>query len=251
MDPSRGKNSNCRDDGGIYWDIFNQVDFSKISPVDVQLESDPKEAPDQALPKSQHVHQETHEEYVLADNHGDVKYGSYMSRRLIQNVDLCVICVGAFSLQKEERGEQHSILTLTEDPASDYSFVACTPRVQRIVHRATQNFIQVLQNNFAKLDLGARLAKAIRSTRDFEFLETSCGIHSKVNPNFMVKVMIRSLQRFLLKQENRKLTAPLEKSRGLAKIASLATSSQKIGRLFSTVVIFSKKPVKVARPLSM
>jgi len=67
----------------------------------------------------------------------------------------------------------------------------------------------------------------------------------------MVKVMIRSLQRFLLKQENRKLTAPLEKSRGLAKIASLATSSQKIGRLFSTVVIFSKKPVKVARPLSM
>jgi hypothetical protein len=65
----------------------------------------------------------------------------------------------------------------------------------------------------------------------------------------MVKVMIRSLQRFVLKQENRKLTAPLEKSKGLAKIASLATSSKKVPRLFSTVVLFGKKTTSAARPL--
>ena len=70
-------------------------------------------------------------------------------------------------LQKEEIGEQHNILTLMEDPtiAYRYPFVACTPRVQLIVHRATQNFIRVLQDKFAALDLGAQLARAMRSTK--------------------------------------------------------------------------------------
>lgn len=254
MDPSRGKNTNCRDDGGIYWDIFNQVDFTKISPLNVQEESDEytteaQEKSDQEL--TEHVQEQDTEEYILSHNHGDVKYASYLSRRLIHNAEMCIICVKAFSIDKEEREEQHSILDLTEDPGSTYSFIACTRRVQILVHKATKNFMRVLQTDFSKIDLGARLARAIRSTIDFDYLKTSCGIHGQENKNFMVKVMIRSLQRFVLKLENKKLVAPLEKSRALAKIASLATSSQKVPRLFSGALIFGKKRVTAARPLLM
>jgi hypothetical protein len=247
MDPSRGKNTNCREDGGKYWDIFNKVDMSKIYSSNRQQE-DAQDAEDKSLETHQLQQQDT-EEYVLSHNHGDVKYGSYLSRRLIENADMCIICDTAFSLQKADREEQHSILDLTEDPSSKYSFVACTGRVQIIVHKATKNFIRVLKADFAKADLGALLAKAIRSTIDFEYLKDSCAIHGTMNSDFMVKVMIRSLERFVLKQENRKLTAPLEKSKGLVKIASLATSSIKVPRLFSTVVLFGKKTTSASRPL--
>ncbi|XP_059474485.1 uncharacterized protein LOC132196089 [Neocloeon triangulifer] len=243
MDPTRGKNSNCLEDGAVFWDLFNQVDFTKIAAQKSQSAVNDRDKQEGETSKDP----EDTEEYVLSDNHGDVKYASYLARRLTQNNGMCDFCLTAFAVDPGSREEQHSILSLTEDKSSNYSFVACSSRLQLFVHRASKSFIQILQISYAEKDIGALLAEAIKCSEDFDFLESSCALHGEVNKTFMVKVMLRSLMRFVLKQQNHQLKAVLRASRGKVKIATLATSA-KVPKLFSDEVIFSKR-VSVARPL--
>jgi hypothetical protein len=52
------------------------------------------------------------DDYNPSANPGDVKYASYLARRLIQQSHSCDLCTNTFSVSKEDRGIQHSILLI-------------------------------------------------------------------------------------------------------------------------------------------
>jgi hypothetical protein len=172
------------------------------------------------------------EDYNPSANPGDVKYASYLARRLIQTAHNCDICTDTFSVSKEDRGTQHSILDLTVNKKAEYSYIACTGSIQEVVHRATVAFVAEVRKSFHEKTLGELLAKAITSVRGFNELFSHCPLHDDANRAFFVKVFTSSLIRLLLRHQNQGLKAYMKASRRKTKVAGLAGSSKTCPSLF-------------------
>jgi len=243
MDPSRGKNSNCLHDEARFLDIFKGQDFDKMQnllpdPPKNATAPEPNSQSDELPPsRDEEVEivlgdsDEGIEDYDPRKNPGDVKYSSYLARRLIQKSGKCGLCTAYFSVQKSEREKQHEILSLTENPHNSYSLIASKGQFQIFVTKASANFVRTLQDNFANRHLGILLAKSISSTQGFHILDC-CPIHSEINKSFFVKIMTSSLMRLLLRIQNNSLKAFIQESRQKKKVASLADSSKTIPKLF-------------------
>lgn len=216
MDPTRGKNSNCKFDEARFLDVFGHLakkakdvaPDEAADPEPMQSDESTAEAPqtendddweDVSWDKEAEVAEviqddecelelgDELEDYNPSAHPGDVKYASYLARRLIQHSHSCDLCTNIFSVSKDDRGGQHSILDLTENKKADYSYVACTGSIQEVVHRATIDFVATVRSSFHKETLGENLAKAITSVRGFNDLFSHCVLHDRCKQGFFCK----------------------------------------------------------------
>jgi hypothetical protein len=233
MDPSRGKNTNCLNDEARFLDIFKSDEWRKLKkllPCDAPVPTPAvEEQPCSELVPIDQL--QGLENYDPKENPGDVKYSSYLSRRIILSTSKCEMCTEAFSVEKENREEQHDILALIENPASEYALFSSRVELQHLVHKAVVNFVATLRKYYAHRSLGQKLTETISLTHGFHIL-SKCSLHSDQNMKIFVKIMKSSLLRLLLRDENSWLKKRLKESTGKAKVGSLAASSKQPIKLF-------------------
>jgi hypothetical protein len=237
MDPTRRRGSNTLMDESVYLKIFDEDEaYSNLR--DLLPEDAPELTEEQIFSETEDIEGLTAKEevetfeYDPVDNPGDVKYSSYLARRLIIHTEKCDVCVNSFSVDKNGRGEQHRILGKIENKDNAYELVASQLSLQNFTHRASSRFKTVLRENYTSKKLGSSLALAISKTEGFHPVFDACPLHSETNKKFFIKKMVSSLMRLELRQQNHILQDFLKKSRGKAKVASLATSGKDLPKLF-------------------
>jgi Transposase protein len=240
MDPSRGKNTNCTIDSGKFLFLMQDAVHHKLLPASKNLCAPAEEDVDSAEPDlsdvlpaldiSDEVPVEVaQEDYVPEDHPGDVKFSSYLARRLCLFSSQCIMCKKLYT--SDDKQSQHSILDNTESKESRYKFIASTREMQIFVHNAVAVFDQTLRAQYGDKNLGRLIAEAVRNCKGFDLL-TACSVHQSTIPAFFLQTFIRAMMRYRMKLQKDGLSAYIVAARERFKTSSLASSYANKSKLF-------------------
>lgn len=250
MDPSRGKNTNCAVDGGKFLFLMQNSVHKKLIPAskdvsgeneeDIAADDVPDlsadvpvlEVPGVEEPDQVVVPETTEQEYKPEAHPGDVKFSSYLARRIVLHAMECSACQALYT--SKEMQPQHSILENIANKDSCYKFVASSAKMQLFVHNAVIAFDSTLKKSFGERNLGHLIAEAIKNCSGFDLLK-GCPAHRATVPLFFLKTFVRAMMRYRMKLQKAGLSAYIIAARERKKKASLAASGAKQQKLFSLV----------------